>query len=136
MMDLDGFKTLNDKYGHQAGDLVLVAVARSVMSHLRPYDEFFRYGGDEFLVVTPATDQETGYGAVERLREQIASMDFDVGDGRSVQVTASFGVTVLDAEATVEESIGRADRALYAAKAAGRNQSRIWYASMSEAPDH
>jgi diguanylate cyclase (GGDEF)-like protein len=131
MMDLDSFKAVNDKYGHQVGDTALIETVGCVMAHLRPYDELFRYGGDEFLLLTPATDLETGYAAIERLREEIATTGIDDGDGQTLHVAVSFGITLLDPEVPVEESIARADRALYAAKAAGRNQTRIWYTSMT-----
>jgi diguanylate cyclase (GGDEF)-like protein len=126
MMDLDLFKNVNDRYGHQAGDQVLVDVVRYVKSQLRPYDEFFRYGGEEFLLCAPFIDASDALVMVERLREGIASLSIDAGEGREVAITASFGVTSLDPELTIEESIARADRALYAAKAAGRNRSHTW----------
>jgi diguanylate cyclase (GGDEF)-like protein len=126
MMDLDLFKDVNDRYGHQAGDLVLTETVRHVLGRLRPYDELYRYGGEEFLVCTPGSDLATGLAAVERLREEIAGMTVDVGDGTPIRLTASFGVTLLDADVPVEESIARADKALYDAKSAGRNQSCVW----------
>lgn len=131
MMDLDLFKSVNDGYGHQAGDIVLVETVRYMMTHLRPYDEFFRYGGEEFLFCAPGTDLEAGRQAVERLRDGLAAMPIDVGDGRVLRISASFGVTLLDPDVPVEESISRADQALYQAKAAGRNQTRIWDPSIA-----
>jgi len=101
------------------------------MTHLRPYDEFFRYGGEEFLLCIPGMNLETGHDAVERVREGLAAITIDVGGGRTVSVTASFGVTLLDADVPVEESISRADKALYRAKAAGRNQALLWDPSMA-----
>lgn len=130
MMDLDLFKAVNDAFGHQGGDAVLVETVRYVMTHLRPYDEFFRYGGEEFLLCIPGMNLETGHDAVERVREGLATIAIDVGGGRTVSVTASFGVTLLDADAPVEESIARADQALYRAKDAGRNRTRLWDATM------
>ncbi|MGZ4556510.1 MAG: diguanylate cyclase [Mycobacteriaceae bacterium] len=131
MMDLDLFKSVNDGYGHQAGDIVLVETMRYVMTHLRPHDEFFRYGGEEFWFCAPGTDLEAGRQAVERVREGLAAIPIDVGDGRVLRISASFGVTLLDPDVPVEESIARADHALYQAKAAGRNQSRIWDPSIA-----
>jgi diguanylate cyclase len=131
MMDLDLFKAVNDGYGHQAGDTVLIEAVRYVLTHMRPYDEFFRYGGEEFLVCIPGMNAETGYDAVERVREGLAEIAIDVGGGRTVRVTASFGVTLLDADVPIEESITRADQALYRAKAAGRNQATLWDPSMA-----
>lgn len=131
MMDLDLFKDVNDRYGHQVGDIVLTKTVRYVMTHLRPYDVFFRYGGEEFLLCAPGTDMETGYDAVERLCEGLAATPIDVGEGQVLRITASFGVTLLDPDVPVEESITRADQALYKAKASGRNQARIWDPSIA-----
>ena len=131
MMDLDNFKVINDDFGHQNGDLVLVETVRFIMSHLRPYDEFFRYGGEEFMLCAPGTDLATGHDLVERLREGVALLTLDGGSGRTLHFTASFGLTMLDPSVAVEESIARADQALYLAKAGGRNQTHVWQASLS-----
>lgn len=130
MMDVDSFKQVNDVYGHAAGDRVLAGVAKQVKVHLRPYDLFFRYGGEEFLICGTNMDLQTGYDTMDRLREQIANLRFENGAG-SVSVTASFGLTLLDPDVTVEQSIQRADKALYAAKIAGRNRVVVWDPSMS-----
>ena len=130
-ISLDDCKAVNDAFGHQAGDTVLVEAVRYVLTHLRPYDEFFRYGGEEFLLCISGMNLETGHDAVERVREGLATIAIDVGGGRTVSVTASFGVTLLDADVPVEESIARADQALYRAKDAGRNRTRLWDATMS-----
>ncbi len=129
IMDLDDFKAVNDTHGHFAGDRVLATYARFVMEHVRTYDKVFRYGGEEFLICLPGTDLKTGYTLFERLREGLAATAVDHG-GKAILVTVSFGVTLLDPDTSVEEAIGRADRAMYAAKAAGRNCSRIWDPSM------
>ena len=126
MMDLDHFKRVNDEHGHPAGGAGLAATARYVLTHLRPYDGFFRYGGEEFLYWAPGSDLETGLAAVERLRLGVDQLEIPVADGAVVRVTASFGLALLDPEQPVEESIARADKALYAAKAAGRNRSVVW----------
>jgi len=131
MMDLDLFKTVNDTYGHQAGDVVLVEVVRYVLTHLRPYDEFFRYGGEEFLLNIPGMNAQDGYATIERVRHGLEALAIDIGGGHAVSVTASFGMTLLDADVPVEESIARADLALYRAKGAGRNQTELWDPSMS-----
>jgi diguanylate cyclase (GGDEF)-like protein len=130
MMDVDSFKQVNDVYGHAAGDRVLASVAKQVKVHLRPYDLFFRYGGEEFLICGTNMDLQTGYVTMDRLREQIANLRFENGAG-FVSVTASFGLTLLDPDVTVEQSIERADKALYAAKVAGRNRVVVWDPSMS-----
>ncbi len=130
MMDLDYFKNINDGYGHPVGDQVLVATVGHVKTHLRPYDEFFRYGGEEFLLCVPFVDASGALSMVERLREGVAALEIDAGEGRVVKVTASFGLTMLDPGVPVEESIARADRALYGAKSAGRNRSLVWDESL------
>lgn len=134
MMDLDRFKTVNDTYGHGAGDKVLVDFARHVMAHLRPYDRVFRYGGEEFLLCLPDTDLQAGRDIVERLREGLAALPFFAEGKGAFGVTASFGVTLLDPDVPVEQSIERADKALFAAKAGGPNRAVLWDASMDTSP--
>ncbi len=131
MMDLDCFKSVNDKYGHLVGDKVLVGFAHYIMAHLRPYDRVFRYGGEEFLISLSDTDLQAGHDILDRLREELGSLTFD-GDGQGpFKVTVSFGLALLDGSAPVEQSIDRADKALYVAKTAGRNRVVKWGASMA-----
>jgi diguanylate cyclase len=129
MVDLDHFKSVNDVHGHLAGDHVLAAVASHMMANLRPYDKLFRYGGEEFLISMPHTDSQSVFEVVERLREGIAASDIRYR-GKEIRITASFGLTLLDADVSVEQCIDRADRALYAAKSAGRNRTNIWAPSI------
>jgi diguanylate cyclase (GGDEF)-like protein len=131
MMDIDRFKAINDTYGHMAGDRVLAALARYVMTHLRPYDKFFRYGGEEFLICAPDTDTRTGYDLVERLRKELATIPIDTENGETVHITVCFGLTQIDPGVSVEQAIDRADKALYRAKQTGRNRTVIWDASMT-----
>lgn len=130
MMDLDNFKNINDLYGHLAGDQVLVATVHYLIEHLRPYDKVFRYGGEELLIFMPHTTQVDGYKKLERLREELAAMPIDTGDKEAVSITASFGLVMLDPGTPVETSIDHADKAMYAAKAAGKNCVRIWDPAM------
>jgi diguanylate cyclase (GGDEF)-like protein len=136
MMDLDHFKSVNDDYGHLVGDKVLVAFARYISAHLRPYDKIFRYGGEEFLLCLPDTDLHTGSEIVDRLREELGSLTHDVEGSGPIRVTVSFGLALLDPDVSVEETIDRADKALYAAKAHGRNATAVWDASMSGPETH
>ena len=129
MMDLDHFKTINDVHGHLAGDQVLAVVAGDIMARLRPYDKLFRYGGEEFLISMPHTDSKSGVNVVERLREGIATGSIHY-EGKEIHFTASFGLTLLDPDVSVEKTVERADRALYAAKSSGRNCTRIWDSSL------
>lgn len=124
--DLDHFKLINDTHGHLVGDKVLVATVRYFKNNLRPYDRVFRFGGEEFLIFLPNTDLQTGLSVIERMGHGFAANPL-VRDGADpISVTASFGITMLDASVTVEESIDRADQAMYTAKHAGRNCARIW----------
>lgn len=134
MMDLDLFKSVNDKYGHLVGDKVLIGFAHYIMAHLRPYDKVFRYGGEEFLICLADTDLETGSVIIERMREELASLPFEADGKVSFNVTVSFGIALLDADISVEQSIDRADKALYVAKAKGRNRVVSWEPSMNECP--
>lgn len=126
MMDFDFFKDINDKYGHAAGDKVLVASTAYMTEHLRPYDKLFRYGGEEFLICMQQTELMSCFERAEALREGLADLLIDIGRSDPIQVTASFGITLLAPDITIEESLERADKALYAAKAEGRNCSHIW----------
>lgn len=134
MMDLDHFKAVNDKYGHLVGDKVLIGFAHYLMAHLRPYDKVYRYGSEEFLICLPDTDQQTACDIVSRLIGELASLPFEAEGKGEFHVTASFGLTSLDLDIPVEQSIDRADKALYAAKARGRNRLAVWDASMNELP--
>ncbi|MGC2417996.1 MAG: GGDEF domain-containing protein, partial [Candidatus Acidiferrales bacterium] len=125
MMDLDHFKTINDTYGHQAGDRVLVASAKYVTQHLRPYDKIFRYGGEEFVLALQNETSEVALITVNHLREGLATMPVHYNN-MLIGVTASFGIAALDSDYSVEQTLDHADLALYAAKSGGRNRAEIW----------
>jgi diguanylate cyclase (GGDEF)-like protein len=125
-MDLDRFKAINDTHGHRVGDEVLAGAVRYVTEHLRPFDKIYRYGGDEFLVSMPGTDLSAGRTVIERVRQGLARATLARRGTKRIRVTASFGIAPLEADASVEESIDNADRALLAAKATGRNRSCCW----------
>jgi diguanylate cyclase (GGDEF)-like protein len=129
MMDLDNFKQINDSYGHAMGDRVLVGFARHVMGRLRPYDQLFRYGGEEFLMCITDADVPVGLEIADRLRKEVALIPHEISAGQ-VRVTVSIGLAALDPDVPVEESIDRADKALYCAKLRGRDQTVAWDASM------
>jgi diguanylate cyclase len=130
MMDLDRFKEINDLYGHVAGDRVLAESARFLIKHLRPYDKVFRYGGEEFLLCLPYIEMAHGLARVTSLCEGLGALQIDISQEKPVQISASFGVTLLDPDVPVETAIDRADRAMYAAKAAGRNRVMVWEPAM------
>jgi len=132
MMDLDHFKSVNDTYGHQAGDAALKHVADLLKTRARASDILIRYGGEEFLAVLPDTNLAGTLELANSLRERIQNNPLTYGDVE-VQLRASFGVAVLppDQDIDVKEMIGRADKALYAAKETGRNRVVAW----EELPD-
>jgi diguanylate cyclase (GGDEF)-like protein len=117
--DLDFFKRINDEHGHAAGDAVLRAVGLAVRTAVRPSDTIARIGGEEFLVLLPDADDDAARVVAERLREALRTLDFV---GPDIRVTASFGVAHMqDSDVDAEQLLQRADRALYIAKATGRD---------------
>jgi diguanylate cyclase (GGDEF)-like protein len=133
MMDLDHFKAVNDRYGHLAGDKVLIGASRYVVANLRPYDKVFRYGGEEFLICLPG-DLQAGRDIIERIREGLESLQHEAAGEQAFHVTASFGLALLDPDIPAEQCIDRADKALYAAKASGRNRTITWDAAINDLP--
>ncbi len=136
LFDVDFFKRVNDIYGHDQGDRVLQMVARTVEKALRRSETLARYGGEEFVILLPETGAEAAQKVAERLRRALegAVLETDVGP---VSVTASFGVSDLSArelagvsEKELSTLISKADRAMYAAKAAGRNRVRCFEARL------
>ena len=122
--DLDRFKLLNDTYGHQAGDAVLVEFARRMQNNLRSNDLVARMGGEEFIVIMPDTNIETAAMVAERLRNKVSSLPFDLPDGKKADVTVSIGLTC-NSESDNESAfdlVKRADDAMYEAKHTGRNK--------------
>ncbi|EKE09018.1 MAG: Signaling protein with a GGDEF protein [uncultured bacterium] len=126
MIDLDLFKKVNDKFGHPVGDKVLQVIARFLMDNLRPYDKLFRYGGEEFLICLHNTSFKDCYDRIEILRDRLSKKQIDIGKRDPIYITASFGIAELDTQLPIEDAIEHADKALYAAKAAGRNCTRTW----------
>jgi diguanylate cyclase (GGDEF)-like protein len=121
LLDLDGFKQVNDTRGHGCGDQVLAQVGRALRRDLRTSDTKCRYGGDEFLVVLPETAAAGARQVAEAVRLSIGKLEVAWG-GETVRLTASVGVaTAGEQEVDVEDLVARADGALYSAKRAGRN---------------
>ncbi len=120
--DIDRFKTVNDRFGHAVGDAVLRAVAACVSSQIRKTDFVARFGGEEFVFLLPETTPEQAKGAMEKVREALASLIIDGGDRRVIKVTASFGVAGFADEDEPDRVFSRADGALYTAKSAGRDR--------------
>ncbi|MEB3222554.1 MAG: diguanylate cyclase [Candidatus Sericytochromatia bacterium] len=123
IFDLDHFKSINDTYGHQAGDLVLKGAAAMLKDSVRKYDLVARYGGEEFAVILPNADEDSAFSLAERLRKTLEGMSFAVTESRAIRVTASIGVASrTERDAVPKDLIKRADVALYAAKNGGRNR--------------
>ncbi len=121
LIDLDWFKRINDAHGHPTGDEVLRTFAITMFANIRNIDRFGRYGGEEFLLVLPNTPTEPAARLLDRLRAIVADLDwsaFSVG----MQVTFSGGVATLRADEHSDSFLARADKALYASKAQGRNR--------------
>jgi len=122
MLDIDHFKNYNDRYGHLAGDAILLEVARAVKENIRQIDFMGRYGGEEFSLILAETDKEQARFAAERIRQAIESRQITVYD-ENLKVTASIGLVTFPDDAQDREGlIERADEALYLAKQAGRNR--------------
>ncbi|NMP32146.1 diguanylate cyclase [Thalassotalea sp. M1531] len=122
MFDLDHFKKLNDNYGHQCGDLVLIETASRVSSLLRDADVFGRYGGEEFGIVLPQTDQIGALEVAERVRAAISNSPI-IFEGKKISFSASVGLATLNSEhKRYEDLISETDSALYRAKSSGRDQ--------------
>lgn len=118
MLDIDHFKEVNDTYGHNTGDMVLQEFAKILQSTCRDRDIIGRWGGEEFLIICPNTQQDDGWQLAETIRTSIENAAFpQVG-----KVTASFGVSLCQANDSIDTLLERTDEALYQAKANGRNQ--------------
>jgi two-component system, cell cycle response regulator len=126
LFDIDNFKQVNDNYGHLSGDFVLKTLAALARELVRPEQTFARVGGEEFVILSPETDALGGRQLAERLRERFAGHEFLYGSVQ-VPITCSFGVAEAAATVMTPEALyNAADRALYAAKTAGRNRVQVF----------
>jgi diguanylate cyclase (GGDEF)-like protein len=127
MCDVDNFKSYNDVYGHQAGDLALRAVAAALLGIVRKSDGVYRYGGEEFLLVLPQQSVSAAKALMERVLEAVRDLAIVHAGDPSGQLRLSAGISSFSAEHRVDADtlVGEADAALYAAKAAGRNRVEL-----------
>lgn len=127
LIDVDHFKSVNDTYGHQAGDQVLRCLASRLEEGLRPMDMAARYGGEEFAVILPNCLPIHGRGVAERIRRRIAATPIELNDSRAIGVTVSIGCAAVAGghKSGVGELIAAADLQLYSAKKGGRNRVAI-----------
>lgn len=130
LLDMDFFKSINDSYGHQVGDHVLIQAANTLRLNIREQDILARFGGEEFIIILPDTSIAVAYTVAERCRSALAALRLPIADG-TVQFTASFGVTISDQRDSLDRYINIADQALYQAKRQGRNctvvhPSELW----------
>ncbi|WP_019602531.1 GGDEF domain-containing protein [Teredinibacter turnerae] len=119
--DIDHFKKINDNFGHQTGDRVLKLIARLISTRLRKVDFVARYGGEEFVILLPETSASQSRSVLDKIRAAVAKAAFRFGDD-PVKITLSFGISAFRSDDTIETAFQRADKALYQAKADGRNR--------------
>ena len=120
MGDIDNFKAFNDRYGHDAGDLILVKIADLMGEEMREQDQSARWGGEEFLILLPGTQLEGASLMIERLRERIATTPITIEE-QPTCITMTFGLAQYEGESEITDSIRKADRAMYKGKCRGKN---------------
>jgi diguanylate cyclase (GGDEF)-like protein len=124
LADLDHFKKVNDTYGHPVGDEVLRESIRRIKGSLRSYDSIGRYGGEEFLIVLPETDEKEIIGIAERLRTALSGRPIHIL-GNDIHLTMSLGVVTVHSQSGLDQLITEADSALYSAKHSGRDRAEF-----------
>lgn len=123
MLDIDKFKSVNDTYGHQVGDDVIIKLAQTLQKFTRTSDLLFRLGGEEFLILLPETTIDGGYALAETLRSEVEKLSMPLGDSIELRFTVSLGLSeVKSDERNFDAAMTRADTALYKAKESGRNR--------------
>lgn len=126
MIDADNLKSINDKYGHEAGDRLIRAIATTIQGCLRESDTLARYGGDEFIALLPETEQDRAIEAGERIRKAVENTAFDM-NGEQIKSTVSIGIASFPHQADNNiDLLRKADKALYASKHAGRNKATLY----------
>jgi diguanylate cyclase len=125
MVDIDHFKSINDRHGHSVGDLALSHVAELLLNTVRASDFVFRYGGEEFLIVLVETDRQEAHEVADRIRAKIAEHTINLPDHTALSMTVSLGVATHEGHPDYQFLIDAADKALYAAKSSGRNRVEL-----------
>jgi len=125
MLDIDHFKNFNDKYGHYVGDCILKKLAQCTNQSIRGTDILYRYGGEEFVVLLPNTDDKGAFRLAQRIRRKIEKTECEY-DGKVIKLTVSAGVSCLAKNENAHELFVKADSALYKAKDDGRNLVRVY----------
>lgn len=123
IFDVDHFKEINDTFGHQAGDIILIDLVNLISDNIKHGDIFARWGGEEFVILTPSTEISGAYNLAEKLRNVVQSYTFNFAENK---LTASFGIAQLSPEDTKKTLFEKADGALYQAKKNGRNRVEVY----------
>lgn len=124
MLDIDHFKQVNDNYGHLVGDAALILLAELLKKQLRKVDFCGRYGGEEFVLCLPDTHMQGALEVAERIRKDVLTLKIDSLENKTISMSISLGIAENNEDKNVEDILKRADKALYAAKHTGRNQSK------------
>jgi len=123
MLDVDFFKKVNDTYGHDIGDKVIVKIGEVILSNIRESDLGIRYGGEEFVILLHNANDEGTRAIASKIHSEFAELAFDVGNGKTIQKTMSIGIAKFPKDGdTIWKCIKYADTALYVAKTTGRNK--------------
>lgn len=125
MIDADNFKSLNDTYGHVAGDKVLYFMGQSIKSIIRTGDQVYRFGGEEFAVILNRCEDDQAFSIADKIRSKIEHSHL-IYAGKTIQITVSIGVTIHHLKDSIEDFISRADTALYQAKQDGKNKTILF----------
>jgi diguanylate cyclase (GGDEF)-like protein len=121
-LDLDDLKTVNDRHGHLAGSRTLQEVAKRILGAVRGIDKVVRFGGDEFCIILPQTDQEQAIAVADRVRKALLGATFHLADNIDVSISASFGIATYPTHAiTKDDLIRQADNAMYRVKSTTKN---------------
>lgn len=131
MLDIDYFKQINDRYGHNAGDNTLKNVSAMIYEHIRSSDYVFRYGGEEFMILLVETELSQAKIILENLRNKMAGLRIQASASESFSVTVSIGVAEYDYHPDYKLLIEKADSALYYAKSQGRNRVEVFQPHMT-----